>query len=312
MGLQALLKYLPFRPAEAEFEPITIRDMVKEAVPAKNIRKTAIKNNYRDKIEELFRFHNIPEQYHNLMLKNLDNVNFANVNSALEMIAIRTFKFEPLKFNQSKPLMVLGMPGIGKTASIAKMATEAKYYGRKVNVITTDIKRAGGVEQLKNFCRLLEIELKVARNPKQLMEALHKKENEITLIDSAGANPYDGRDVELLKDLLQAGDIEPIFVLQAGGDADEAVDLARNLKTLGVKRMIVTKVDSAKRFGGMVAAALENDLTFANFSATSSIAKGLEPMTPKAMTSQLLKAYVVENRIEPLTAEVKEQKRAAK
>mgnify|MGYP000219784374 CR=1 FL=1 len=311
MGLQALLKYLPFRPAEAVFEPITIRDMVKEAVPAKNVRKAAVKNNYREKIEELFRFHNIPEKYHAKLLKNLDNVNFANVNSALEMIAIRTFKFEPLKFTQSKPILVLGMPGIGKTASIAKMATEAKYYGRKVNVITTDIKRAGGVEQLKNFCRLLEVEMKVARSPKQLMEALRGKENEITLIDSAGANPYDSRDVELLKDLLEAGDIEPIFVLQAGGDADEAVDLARNLKRLGVKRMIVTKVDSAKRFGGMLSAALENDLTFANFSATSNIGKGLEPMTPKAMTSQLLKAYVVESRIE-LPVEITETRKASK
>ena len=304
MGLQALLKYLPFRPAEAEFEPISFKDAVQAAVPAKNIRKTAIKNNYQAKIEELLRFHNIPEKYHGRMLKNLDNVNFANVNSALEMIAIRTFKFEPLKFSQSKPLMVLGMPGIGKTASIAKMATEAKYYGRKVNVITTDIKRAGGVEQLKNFCRLLEVELTVARNPKQLMAALKGKEDEITLIDSAGANPYDARDIELLKDLLGAGNIEPIFVLQAGGDADEAAELAQNLKHLGVKRMIVTKVDSAKRFGGMIAAALENDLVLANFSATSNIGKGLEPMTPKSMTSQLLKAYVVENKVEGQTQKI--------
>lgn len=300
MGLQALFnKYLPFRPAEAIFEPISFRDAVKDAVPASSLKKSALRkpvNNYRERIEELFEFHNIPEKYHAMLLKNLDNVNYANVNSALEMMAIRTFKFEPLKFTQSKPLMVIGMPGIGKTASIAKMATEAKYYGRKVNVITTDIKRAGGVEQLKNFCRLLEVDLKVARNPKQLKDLLKDKKDEITLIDSAGANPYDADDVSLLKSLLDSADIEPIFVLQSGGDADDAVELAQSLKPLGIKRMIVTKVDSAKRYGGMIAAALENDLTFCNFSATSNIGKGLEPMTPKALTAQLLKAYVVEKK----------------
>lgn len=300
MRIQAVLqKYFSFRPAEAEFEPITLKDIVKEAVPASNIRKAVIKkpvNNYRDKLADLFRFHNIPEKYYTQLLKNLDNVNYANVNSALEMIAIRSFKFDPLKFKQTKPLMVIGMPGIGKTASIAKMAAEAKFYDRKVNIITTDIKRAGGVEQLQNFCRILGVEMQIARNPKQLKDALKGKEKEITLIDSAGANPYDENDIELLKDLLKSGEIEPIFVLQAGGDADDAAELAKNMKDLGAKRMVITKLDSAKRLGGVVAAALGNDIALASFSATPNVGKGLEPMTPKALSSQLLKAFVVEDK----------------
>lgn len=304
MRIQAVLqKYFSFRPAEAEFEPITLRDIVKEAVPASSIRpaarKVAVKkpvNNYRERLVELFKFHNIPQKHHAILLKNLDNVNYANVNSALEMIAIRSFKFEPLKFKQSKPIMVIGMPGIGKTASIAKMAAEAKFYNRPVNIITTDIKRAGGVEQLQDFCRVLGVKMQIARNPKQLKEALKGKEKEITLIDSAGANPYDENDIELLRDLLKAGDIEPLFVLQAGGDADEAAELATSIKTLGTKRMVITKLDSAKRLGGMIAAALENDIALASFSSTPNVGKGLEPMTPKALSSQLLKAFVVEDK----------------
>jgi flagellar biosynthesis protein FlhF len=305
MGLQSFLKYLPFRPAEAEFEPILLKDIVR----VENIRKTPpLKkpiNNYRDKIVELFDFHNLPAEYYNALLKNLDKANFANVNSALETIIIRSFKCEPLKFTQPKPLMVVGMPGIGKTASIAKMATEAKYYDRKVNVITTDIKRAGGVEQLKNFCRILGVEMQLARNPKQLAKALEGKEDQITLIDSAGANPYVESDIELLGELLKVADIEPIFVLQAGGDPDDAVDMGQNLKKLGINRMIVTKIDSARRIGGMLATALENDLTFANFSSTSSIGKGLDPYTPKALVSQLFKAFVVEEKEEPAEPKIK-------
>lgn len=300
MKIQAVLqKYFSFRPAEAEFEPITLKDIVKEAVPQSSIRKSALKkpvNNYKERLAELLKFHNIPQKYHTRLLKNLDNVNYANVNSALEMIAIRSFKFSPLKFKQSKPLMVIGMPGIGKTASIAKMAAEAKFYNRPVNIITTDIKRAGGVEQLQDFCRVLGVHMEIARNPKQLKAALKGREKEITLIDSAGANPYDESDLELLRELLKAGDIEPIFVLQAGGDADDAADLAKNMKSLGAERMIITKLDSAKRLGGLVAAALENELALANFSATPNVGKGLEPMTPKALSSQLLKAFVVEDK----------------
>ena len=273
---------------------------VNEFVPTNLVGKPAkddiAANNYRAKIVKLLKFHNLPEIFHPKMLMNLDRVNYANVNSALEIMAIRSFKFSPLKFSQKKPLMVVGLPGIGKTSAISKMAAEAMAYNKKVHIITTDTKRAGGVEHIANFADVLGTTFEIARTPAELKAALKKHKDSINLIDSAGANPYDVRDLVVLRDFINVADIEPIYVMQAGGDVEEAIDLANLLSDLHIERMIVTKTDSARRLGSVLATALHNNYTLANFSSSSNVGRGLDAYSPKTLAIQLLKSYVVEDR----------------
>lgn len=55
--------------------------------------------------------------------------------------------------------MLIGPPGAGKTLTIAKLATRSTPSGRKVGVITTDTARAGGIDQLAAFTKLLKLKL---------------------------------------------------------------------------------------------------------------------------------------------------------
>lgn len=70
------------------------------------------------------------------------------------------FKFHPILDDKpAKPLMLIGPPGAGKTLCIAKFATKAAMSKRPVTVISTDTERAGGMEQLAAFTRLLKLNL---------------------------------------------------------------------------------------------------------------------------------------------------------
>ena len=102
-------------------------------------------------------------------------------------------------------------------------------------------------------------------------------------------NPYDRKEVETLLDLLAVADIEPILVVPAGGDVEEAVDMARALRDVGAERLIVTKADSARRLGSLITAARVLGLSFANFSDAPNVVDNLEAVTPKALAELVMK-----------------------
>lgn len=252
-----------------------------------NTRLTAVPK-FHSQLAEIFKFHNIPNHVAKNLLYFLTD-DFKTPESALEHIFAKAYKFEPLKFSIKKPIMVIGMPGIGKTLAISKMATEASFYDKKIHVISTDIKRAGGVEQLTAFTKILGINLVVARNPQELKIEMEKARDGITLIDTAGANPYDQLELDGTKELLQVSNAEPLLVIQAGGDVEEAIDIANAFKFTNANRVLITKSDSARRLGSIFAAVENNNLTFSNYSGTPNVGKGLEPVTAKSLAKLVLR-----------------------
>jgi len=76
-----------------------------------------------------------------------------------------TFSFKELQGKKHKPIVLVGPPGAGKTLMTAKLAAEAVLNGERPAVITTDIARAGGIEQLSSIfsrCRCIR---RKTRNP---------------------------------------------------------------------------------------------------------------------------------------------------
>ncbi|MFX8968849.1 hypothetical protein ABTN10_19230, partial [Acinetobacter baumannii] len=91
-----------------------------------------------------------------------------------------------------------------------KLATRAVLAGRPVGVITTDTARAGGVDQLQAFTRLLKIRLMAVEDPAALVDALTVQRGvDQVIIDSAGRNPFDPEDMADLSDFIIAANAEP-------------------------------------------------------------------------------------------------------
>ena len=108
--------------------------------------------------------------------------------SALGHALGQVFGFEPLgEVAGPRPIALVGPPGAGKTVTIAKLAARAALADRPVKVITTDGFRAGGVDQLVAFTKLLEIKLHKALSMAELeRRARPESPGELVLIDTAG------------------------------------------------------------------------------------------------------------------------------
>lgn len=200
------------------------------------------------------------------------------------------FSFRPLP---QKPVatatMMVGPPGAGKTLATAKLAARATMAGLRVAVITTDTIRAGGIEQLSAFTKILRINLQKASTPQELRSVLAAvKGADQILIDTGGLNPFSTEEMRDLARLIGAGDIEPVLVMPAGIDADESGEIARVYATLGIRSMLPTRLDIARRLGGILGAAHHGGLIFADASNTPKVADGLIPLSPQRLMTLLM------------------------
>lgn len=189
-----------------------------------------------------------------------------------------------------RPFLLVGPPGAGKTLAVAKLAARSALKQRQVGVITADKMRAGAVEQLAAFTRILDIELGTARGPESLQRCVEGTHGlcDLVFIDSPGLNPFKQSDMDYLTSLIEAADVEPILVLAAGGDSTEAAEIAEAFGSVGATRLIATRLDMTRRLGAIIAAADAAQLMFCEVSSNPHVANGLSPITPVSMARLLL------------------------
>ena len=187
-----------------------------------------------------------------------------------------------------RPILLVGPPAVGKTVTAAKLAARAVVARKPVCLITTDTVRAGAVDQLAAFARVLKVDLLQAEDGAALARAVGQADERAVIIDSAGINPFDPTEMAALAALAEAVHAEPVLLVAAGGDVAESAEIAEAFAGIGAGRMIATRVDIARRLGGLLSAANAAQLAFAEVSITPDIADGLSPLNPVALARLLI------------------------
>jgi flagellar biosynthesis protein FlhF len=223
-------------------------------------------------------FHNIPPR----LLQAL-------ASAPLPQSLAEALAFAPLPPGRERPLLLAGPPGAGKTLTTAKLTARMVLGGTLPLVITTDVQRAGAVEQLAAFTRVLGVTLAVAPSPPVLAKALaHKRPTQPVLIDTAGCNPFNEGQAEHLRQLMVQAAADMALVLPAGLDASESADLAQAFAALGAQHLLPTRLDAARRLGGILMAAKAGSLALTEAGIGPEVADGLESLTPEGLATRLL------------------------
>jgi flagellar biosynthesis protein FlhF len=174
------------------------------------------------------------------------------------------------------PLMLVGMPGAGKTATLAKLAAAAKTAKTPVIAVTCDLAKAGSIDQLATYAKAMGITAYQAKNAATLKRAVEAApDGALVLIDTAGVNPLKHDELAALAELAATVRAEPILTLAAGCDVSEAAEQGQLFAEIGCLRMIATRIDAARRYGALLAAAESGKLAFAEFGVSPEIATGL-------------------------------------
>lgn len=160
---------------------------------------------------------------------------------------------EPIELSNNNHIVAfVGPTGVGKTTTIAKLATHFSLYkNRKVALLTADTFRVGAVEQLKHYGDLLEIPVHVIHRQEDVKETIPAlKDYELLLVDTMGFNPNDRMQIKKLKglmDLLNPDDIH--VVISAATKNKDLADILNNYRELYYNKIIITKFDETKSYG---------------------------------------------------------------
>lgn len=242
--------------------------------------------------------HGVPAELNQRLVDSLEDFDTRDPMMAMAAALDAVFSFQPLPDGRApRPMMLVGPPGGGKTLTVAKLCARCALQKRPVGVISTDTIRAGGIEQLQAFTRVLKLRLITVEDPTALSDAVEVSRGmEQVLVDSAGRNPYNAQDMKDLREFVTATDIEPVLVLPAGLDPVEAVEIAKAFRAIGARRLLATRMDMARRYGSLLAAAHEAGLAFADVSATTKVADGLTALTPTILAKMMMPELQAEQR----------------
>ncbi|PKQ05053.1 MAG: hypothetical protein CVT72_10715 [Alphaproteobacteria bacterium HGW-Alphaproteobacteria-11] len=210
--------------------------------------------------------------------------------------------FEPLPVRPQAPIMAIGLPGAGKTVTLAKLAARAVVDGAPVDIITTDTARTGAVAQGEAYAHLIGVHLRRAESIDALSllldegnaseGAIEDRSHRPCFIDTASVNPFDRDDFTALHRLTQnarlAASVEPVLVLSALGDADVSREAAIEFARLGARRIVATQLDIARRIGPVLAAADASGMAIAQISVTPYLARGLAQMNAYVCARMIL------------------------
>jgi len=160
----------------------------------------------------------------------------------------------------------VGPTGVGKTTTIAKLA--ARYVlangAENVTLVTTDTYRIAAHDQLRSLGRILNVQVKVVEDNKDLPAVLRGlKHCPLVLIDTAGFRQGDEQLKEQLAVLESIEQVKTLLVLSSNSQAQlmkASVHAHRSHKLLGC---VLTKLDDTASLGEALGVVLEHRLPVA-------------------------------------------------
>lgn len=159
---------------------------------------------------------------------------------------IRTASLRTTPGRVPQRIVLIGPTGVGKTTTLAKIAT---YYKRelqkRVGLVSIDTYRLGAIEQLRTFASIARMPLRIAYDPREFAEAIAGfRDFDVVFIDTPGRSP---RKIDAKADLqafFAATAMDEIHLtLSTTTRYAELEEIVEHYSGVAFNRLLLTKVD---------------------------------------------------------------------
>lgn len=223
----------------------------------------------------------------------------ASVDSVLtsiyQKIILKLGQPQLIEVGEDKPKFVffMGPTGVGKTTSIAKLASALKLNQKNnVALVTSDTYRIAAVDQLRTYANILGVPVSVVYSADDLKNIKDKlKTYDIVLVDTAGRSHKNKDQRDDLKELIDAIEKEDrvlYLVLSATTKYSDLVHIVNAYAHFDDYRLIFTKLDETSTYGNILNIRMLTDAPLSYTTYGQDVPKDIGRIDGQKIAKQLL------------------------
>ena len=193
-----------------------------------------------------------------------------------------------------KVVFFVGPTGVGKTTTIAKIASKFSVEGgKKVALLTADTYRIAAAEQLHTYANILEIPCRIIYSAEEVEQALHDfKDYDYIMVDTAGHSHLNETQREVMNGFIHAVDgiceKEVFLVVSATTKYRDLLSIADTYLAMTDYKLIFTKLDETTTLGNLLNLRLHTNAPLSYVTCGQNVPEDIENFNPQKTVKQLL------------------------
>ena len=193
-----------------------------------------------------------------------------------------------------KMIFFIGPTGVGKTTTIAKIASRfCVDGGRKVALLTADTYRIAAAEQLRTYANILEVPFRIIYSVEEISQAIRDfKDYDYILVDTAGHSHQNTEQKEVMKELIHSVDgileKEVFLVLSATTKYRDLLSIADTYSDVTDYKLIFTKLDETTTLGNLLNLKLYTGAPLSYVTCGQNVPDDIEDFNPQKTVKRLL------------------------
>ena len=244
----------------------------------------------------------VNEQYANQIIDEIEKLNKPNM--PFDYALANTYQKMILKFGKPSGITVaekgpkivffIGPTGVGKTTTIAKIASKFSVEGgKRVALLTADTYRIAAAEQLRTYANILEVPFRVIYSVEEVGQALKDfKDYDFILVDTAGHSHQNEAQKEAMNGFVHSVDgmaeKEVFLVLSATTKYRDLLSIADTYSAITEYKLIFTKLDETTTLGNLLNLKLHTGAATSYVTCGQNVPDDIENFNPQKTVKQLL------------------------
>lgn len=244
----------------------------------------------------------VDEKYANQIISEVEQTSKPNL--PFDYVLAGVYQKMILKFGQpeeiapaqkgARVVVFLGPTGVGKTTTIAKLASLFSVEKKKkVALLTADTYRIAAAEQLRTYANILKVPFRIIYTEEELETAISDfAEFDYVFIDTAGHSHQNeeqqknvGGIIEVVEKLAEK---EIYLVLSATTKYKDLLQIADAYKGICEYKLIFTKLDETSAYGNLLNIKLHTQAPLAYVTYGQNVPDDIEVFNPQKTVKRLL------------------------
>ena len=244
----------------------------------------------------------VDEMYINQFMDDMDRVTHSTngldylISNIYQKMILKLGQPDVITLTKKRPKVVffIGPTGVGKTTTIAKIASKFKVeQEKKVALLTADTYRIAAAEQLRTYANILDTPLSIIYSPEDIGKEVEKlRDYDLILVDTAGFSHKNDAQREDMKKLLNSlpeqYERQIYLVLSSTTKYKDLQDITEIYNGFCQFSLIFTKLDETGCYGNIFNMKLKTGAPISYLTTGQNVPDDIEVVDTQKLVKQLL------------------------